>query len=151
MQTFNNIHDDNNDRINQENLAEHVNCYFSDIGVKLDEHIPRHHTIFRNQMDHDIDIPIDILHIIREEDLLIEMNKISIYNSSEILNVPPYLLKLCFQKLVQYLLVIMNKSLFNRYFPKSWRKAIVVPIPKVSNPSEIGDLRPIALTPLPNA
>ena len=30
-----------------------------------------------------------------------------------------------------------------------WRKAIVVPIPKINNPSEIGDLRPIALTPLP--
>ena len=43
----------------------------------------------------------------------------------------------------------MNKSLFNGYFPKSWKKAIVVPIPKINNPSEIGDLRPIALTPLP--
>ena len=31
----------------------------------------------------------------------------------------------------------------------NWRRATVVPIPKVSVPKEIGDLRPIALTPLP--
>ena len=43
----------------------------------------------------------------------------------------------------------MNKYLFNGYFPKMWRKAITVPIPNISMPLEIGDLRPIALTPLP--
>ena len=43
----------------------------------------------------------------------------------------------------------MNKSLFNGYFPLKWRKATIVPIPKVNIPEEIGDLRPMALTPLP--
>ena len=43
----------------------------------------------------------------------------------------------------------MNKSLFAGYFPLRWRKATVVSIPKVNIPEEIGDLRPIALTPLP--
>ena len=148
-QNFNNIHDDNNDIITQENLAEHVNYYFSDIGLKLDELIPRYQHVTHQQVDHDIDLPIDMFQSITEVDLLIEINKISIYKSSGIMNVPSYLLKLCLQKLVPYLLVIMNKSLFNGYFPKLWRKAIVVPIPKIANPSEIGDLRPIALTPIP--
>ena len=148
-QNFNNIHDDNNDIITQENLAKHVNYYFSDIGLKLDELIPRYQHVTHQQVDHDIDLPIDMFQSITEVDLLIEINKISIYKSSGIMNVPSYLLKLCLQKLVPYLLVIMNKSLFNGYFPKLWRKAIVVPIPKIANPSEIGDLRPIALTPIP--
>ena len=43
----------------------------------------------------------------------------------------------------------MNKSLFEGYFPLGCREATVVPIPKVTIPKEIGDLRPIALTPLP--
>ena len=64
-------------------------------------------------------------------------------------NLPSYILKLCFKALSKQLLIIINKSLYNGYFPKAWRKAIVVPIPKVSIPEEIGDLRPIALTPLP--
>ena len=54
---------------------------------------------------------------------------------------------MCFEILTPQLLVIINKSLFNGYFPIGWRKATVVPIPKVNIPEEIGDLRPIALTP----
>ena len=147
-QNYNNIHDDNNDLIVQKNLADHVNYYFSD-DLKLDKHIPRHHTIEQQPVYLNIDSPINNFNIIREEDLLLEINKISVYKSSGIINIPSYLFKLCFHKLSQYLLVIMNKSLYNGYFPKLWPKAIVVPIPKIDNPSEIGDLRPIALTPLP--
>ena len=147
-QTLNNIHDDNNDIINQDCLPEHVNHYFSDIGIKLDAQIPQCPNTNQQQVCHDIESSIDMFHTVSEADLIIEINKISIYKSSGILNMPSYILKLCFQILAPKLLVIMNKSLFNGYFPKLWRKAIVVPIPKVNNPSEIGDLRPIALTPL---
>ena len=58
-------------------------------------------------------------------------------------------MKLCFEILNEKLLVIMNKSLFQGYFPQKCRMATIIPIPKVSIPKEIGDLRPIALTPLP--
>ena len=88
-----------------------------------------------------------MFHTVLEVDRINEINKISIYKSSGIVNMPSYLLKLCFPILAPQLLVFMNKSLFNGYFLKLWRKAIVIPIPKVNNPSEIGDLRPIALTP----
>ena len=43
----------------------------------------------------------------------------------------------------------MNKSQFTGYFPLKWRKATIIPIPKVNISEDIGDLRPIALTPLP--
>ena len=93
--------------------------------------------------------PIERFECIREDDLLKEINKIPIYKSSGLKNLPSYILKLCFKALSNQLLIIINKSLYNGYFPKAWRKAIVVPIPKVGIPEEIGDLRPIALTPLP--
>ena len=106
-------------------------------------------------MDQQIDerynniLPIERFECIREDDLLKEINKIPIYKSSDLKNLPSYILKLCFKALSNQLLIIINKSLYNGYFPKAWRKAIVVPIPKVGIPEEIGDLRPIALTPLP--
>ena len=146
---FSNIHDDNNDIISYDNLATHINCFFSDIGIKLDRTIPY------VQSNRIIDKPPEILHqihrfeIIGEEILLKEINKISIYKSSGITDMPTYILKMSFQILIQQLLVIINKSIFTGYFPHKWRKAIVVPIPKVNTPEEIGDLRPIALTPLP--
>ena len=58
-------------------------------------------------------------------------------------------MKLSFNILKEKLLVIMNKSLFQGYFPIMWRHATIVPILKVSIRKEVGDLRPIALTPLP--
>ena len=60
-----------------------------------------------------------------------------------------YVLKLCLEVLNEKLLVIMNKYLFQGYFPLKWRTASVVPIPKITIAKEIGDLRPIAITPLP--
>ena len=78
-----------------------------------------------------------------------EIKKIDIHKSSGIQNLSSYVIKKCFNILNVQLLVIMNKSLFQGYFPKGWRKATVVPIPKVPIPKEIGDLIPIALTPLP--
>ena len=50
-------------------------------------------------------------------------------------------MKTCFNILNVQLLVIMNKSLSQGYFPMGWRKATVVPIPKlkVPKPKEIGD------------
>ena len=128
-----------------------MNHYFSNIGLKLDEKIPRQYEITQQEPNLNIDIvtPIDRFHSIHEEDLLKELNKISIYKSSGITDMPSYLLKLSFIVLIQKLLIIMNKSLFFGYFPQMWRKAIIVPIPKVNIPNEIGDLRPIALTPLP--
>ena len=74
---------------------------------------------------------------------------ISIYKSSGITDMPTYILKMRFRILIKQLLVIINKSIFTGYFPLKWRRAIVVPIPKVNTPEEIGHLRPIALTPLP--
>ena len=149
-QQFNNIHDDNNDKIGHDQLADHINYYFSNIGLKLDEHIPRHQDDqLQQQPTINFLTSIDRFQSIKETDLLKELGKISIYKSSGLLNMPTYLLKKCFIILIKQLLVIMNKSLFNGYFPKLWRKAIVVPIPKINIPLEIGDLRPIALTPLP--
>ena len=103
--------------------------------------------LLENVRKYDIE-PFDQFDYITEDELVKEIKNISIYKSSG-LNISTYFLKICFEILTPQLLVILNKSLFNGYFPIGWRKATVVPIPKVNIPEEIGDLRPIALTPLP--
>ena len=148
-QNYTNIHDENRNIIPQNLLASHINCFFSDIGIKLDRTIPDVPEAQHNDEAYINIRPIERFECIREEDLLKEINKIPIYKSSGLKNLPSYILKLCFKALSKQLLIIINKSLYNGYFPKAWRKAIVVPIPKISIPEEIGDLRPIALTPLP--
>lgn len=43
---------------------------------------------------------------------------------------------------------IFNFSLSNNVFPSTWKESIVVPIPKISEPKEPTDFRPISLLPL---
>ena len=147
-QCFNNIKDDNKNIISQQLLPSHVNAFFANIGFHLDLKIPPLSEIGNNiNKKYNIE-PFDTFEYITEDELIKEIKNICIHKSSG-LNISTYFLKICFEILTPKLLVILNKSLFNGYFPIEWRKATVVPIPKVNIPEEIGDLRPIALTPLP--
>ena len=47
------------------------------------------------------------------------------------------------------LLDIFNKSISQGISPDCWKIGTIIPIPKVSNPQQVSDLRPIALLPLP--
>jgi hypothetical protein len=42
---------------------------------------------------------------------------------------------------------IINTSIITSTFPDIWKKAIVRPLPKISHPSELKDLRPISILP----
>lgn len=42
---------------------------------------------------------------------------------------------------------IINACINNSYFPKSWKFAHVLPLPKISNPSDYGHLRSISILP----
>lgn len=43
---------------------------------------------------------------------------------------------------------IVNKSITSSIFPESWKLATVRPIPKISNPTQVSELRPISLLPI---
>ena len=147
-QNFNNIKDENNEVITTNLLPTCINGFFANVGIELDKKIPPLTQIGSNiNKIYDIE-PLDTFEYITEEMLIQEIKNISVHKSSG-LDLPSYFLKICFELLSIRLLVIMNKSLYTGYFPIKWRRAIIVPIPKISIPDEIGDLRPIALTPLP--
>ena len=146
-QVFNSIKNENGDIISQETLPNCINSFFANIGLELDKKIPPL-SVIGNQINKKYNIdPFDNFNIISEEELMQEIKHISIYKSSG-LNISTYFLKICFEILITKLLIIINKSLFTGYFPYKWRTATIVPIPKVKIPEEIGDLRPIALTPI---
>ena len=46
------------------------------------------------------------------------------------------------------ILDLLNLSLDNSTFPNLWKKAILIPIPKINNPKTLGDYRPISLLPV---
>lgn len=42
---------------------------------------------------------------------------------------------------------IINYSIFTGVFPSSWRKAFVIPLPKINNPCSLSHFRPISILP----
>nr|CAI5863097.1 unnamed protein product [Callosobruchus analis] len=63
-------------------------------------------------------------------------------------NISLTMIKMCLPTLLPYITHIINSCLESGYFPKRWREAIVIPVPKNSSPSNFNDLRPISLLPL---
>ena len=153
-QNFDNIKNDNNETIPKEELSNYINTFFATIGRKLDakfRNVPIITMGSRNSLHthDDIQNGLNNFKLITMQQLEKEIKNISVHKSSGIQHLSAYVLKLCFNILKEKLLVVMNKSLFQGYFPKMWRHATIIPIPKVTIPKEVGDLRPIALTPLP--
>lgn len=54
-------------------------------------------------------------------------------------------IKLCMPSLIPVLEYLFNFSLKNAAFPAMWKKANIIPIPKVKNPSECKDYRPVSI------
>ena len=157
-QNYDNIKNNLNDSIPKEKLPDFINTYFATIGKQLDKNfinIPMPPNNNQNNQNNLLPLVgnnaniLKFFRMINIQQLEKEINGIAVHKSSGIQNLSSYVLKLCFDVLKDQLLVIMNKSMFQGYFPKLWRRAIIVPIPKIPIPKEVGDLRPIALTPLP--
>ena len=56
-------------------------------------------------------------------------------------------IKLCLPFCKNPLINIVNTCIIDNQYPTIWKKAIIKPIAKVSNPKEISDLRPISILP----
>ena len=63
-------------------------------------------------------------------------------------NLPYWFFKHCSFQLAPIIAHLFNLSLTSGKPPSHWKKALVTPIPKTSNPSAFEDLRPISVTPL---
>lgn len=55
------------------------------------------------------------------------------------------MLKLCLTFLIPVLCHIFDFSLLNSTFPQIWKKAQVLPLPKIANPTEPKDYRPVSI------
>lgn len=49
--------------------------------------------------------------------------------------------------LTNHICFIINKCLSTGYFPNCWKMANIIPVPKVSNPKQLSDYRPISILP----
>lgn len=57
------------------------------------------------------------------------------------------MINFCLPKLARHITHVVNCCLESGYFPQLWKTSVVIPIPKVNNPVNFSDLRPISLVP----
>lgn len=55
---------------------------------------------------------------------------------------------LCLPAILVYITHVINCCLEIGYFPAMWKEAIIFPLPKVTNPKDYSDLRPISMLPI---
>ena len=65
-------------------------------------------------------------------------------------DIPPRLLKEFGPELAKPFCDIFNSSLREGVFPRRWKKAFAVPVPKTTTPTTLDDIRPVSLTPNPS-
>lgn len=58
------------------------------------------------------------------------------------------MLHIIFDLILDQITFIINHCLSLSTFPEVWKESIVIPLPKVSNPESLNDLRPISLLPI---
>ena len=86
---------------------------------------------------------------ITEEELLRILQKIDVNKSSSLTNIRSKVIVDAFSSQLDRVLKMYNGSLTRCTFPTSWKVGTIVPLPKVTIPKTAGDMRPIALLPLP--
>ena len=74
---------------------------------------------------------------------------INVSKSSGLDNVSSFIVKEAFTILLAQITHLSNLSLHTSIFTKDWKEALVIPIPKTGNLSNVQNYRPISLLPLP--
>ena len=129
-------------------LNEHINTYFSNIGIKLaNECTPG------DLLNDFLDEPNDPKQFNRTpftvEEVKKVCNEINIHKSASVTNVKTSVLKDAFIDNMERITKMFNSSMSTSTFPGAWKLSTIVPLPKVPHPKTASDLRPVALTPLP--
>ena len=84
-----------------------------------------------------------------EREIIRCVKEIDVHKSSAIDNLSARVIKDSFEYLGKQLTHMFNCSLSSGLFPDSWKKATVVPLQKGGDKSNVSNLRPVSLLPLP--
>ena len=145
--------DDDNNPVPDTNIAEHVNSFFTQIGLKLANTINETHG---PDLAHQRDLPVGY-HVDYDtfqwtrftvENVVKEVSAIHVHKSSGFTQISSKIWKIVFLQFPQVLTNLFNMSVETGIFPDKWKIGTIIPIPKVANPTKTGELRPISLLPI---
>ena len=143
--TINLIDQESNKPVDSNLLSDYINNFFVDIGPRLAK---KFDCEWIDEVETDAEIEMESL-LVTEEMLSKLISEININKSAAIENVSTRVLKDAFSVLIPQMLYMFNQCLRLNIFPDSWKIANIVPLQKPGNKSDVNNLRPISLLPLP--
>ena len=141
----------NGKKVGKKEVAHHINDFFINIGK-----IPSSNTrsnkgytrppVVEQSDGADTDWCLENFTV---DEVLKVVRDINVSKSSGLDSISSFIIKEAFGILLPQITYMMNLSVKTSIFPKAWKKALVIPIPKSGNLTQVQNYRPISLLPLP--
>ena len=131
--------------IEDESLPDYINTFFTDIGPNLASH-------FRDEwIDNLPEFVGDKMSELQVDYQGIEniIKEIDTHKSSSVPNLSSGVLKDAFGVIILELVYMFNLSFQLGIYPDAWKIANVIPLKKGGDPTDVNNLRPVSLLPLP--
>ena len=124
-----------------------MNNYLAEVGVNLYVQFSEiaKDNVYTNVYSNECSLE-DI--VFTDLDIVRVVKKIDIHKSSGIDFLPSFVMKDCFEVIIDQLTYLFNQSMKLGIFPTSWKVATITPIPKTGNSTIVGNWRPISIVPL---
>ena len=131
--------------IDDEALPDYINTYFTDIGPNLASGFHEDWTDNIPNFD-DVEMTNILVDVQMMEKLVRDIDS---HKSSSIPNLTTKVLKDAFSVIVTQLVYMFNLSFGTGIYPEMWKMANVIPLKKGGDPTDVNNLRPVSLLPLP--
>ena len=147
------LFDDLDNPIEAHDTSLFINNFFAQVGPNLAQHINESYgdELKQDRLDpvgYTGDYEVFEWQPFTFEDVLKQVKTIQIHKASGFPLIASKIWKLVFIEFVEILTHILNCSMTSGLCPDRWKTGTIIPIPKVTNPTKIGELRPISLLPL---
>ena len=139
------IDKESKDVIEEDSLPDYINQFFTGIGPKLAANFSDEWV--NNVPNLEGDIMEDVEITLPEMEKIVK--NINTNKSSAIPNLSSKVLKDAFLVILPQLVFMYNLSFTTDVFPEVWKVANVIPLKKGGDPTDVTNLRPISLLPLP--
>jgi len=126
-------------------LYSSINTFFDDIATDPDYDADKisSYRIGSDDLTY-TDLAYDAIHDYQIEPLLRHLKN----TAPGLDNLPSWLFRACSYELAGVIADLLNLSFSSGRVPVSWLSAIVTPVPKVPQPQQLSDFRPISVTPI---
>lgn len=126
--------------------ADLINAYFCNIGESLANQIPSEQHSFQPVVT---DCKLVWSDRIKQSEVLSLIQKLDTKKSSGMPELGSRILKECLLSITPFFTDYLNYCVTCGNFPVSWKKAVIVPIPKGAKKPTLSNIRPISLLPYP--